>query len=337
MTIRVVVMDPSARLRGVCKDALRTLPGVEIVGSVQNMEQLSLRLASSAPSVLVTTMRALKEPSKIVKLKSEHGVGVVLQCIVGENLHTVGSVATKLGASAVLPPVSPEALAGDYRVVLLQGLHAADQVSRTCPVKGGRLEEAPLPSTRGQHSLIAIGASTGGVEAASEVLRMFPVSAPPTLLVQHISAKFSESLAGALDQVTACHVKLAEDGDFLRPGLILLSPGDRHMTVKRQNRQLAVAIDSGPKVNQHRPSVDRLFQSVAVCGIQHATGILLTGMGRDGASGLLAMKQAGYRTMAQDEATCVVYGMPKAAIESGAAEVCLPLGKIAANALRPKS
>ncbi|MEM9381211.1 MAG: CheB methylesterase domain-containing protein [Planctomycetota bacterium] len=198
---------------------------------------------------------------------------------------------------------------------------------------------APAPSAVGggpssyQTTLVAIGASTGGVEATEAIVRRFPEDVPPTLLVQHIRGHFADAHAERLDRISPCEVAIATHGDVVRAGRVLVAPGDRHMTVVRRSGRIVVQLDDGPPVNYHRPSVDRLFQSVALLATRRAVGVLLTGMGNDGAAGLLEMRSAGMRTIAQDESTSAVYGMPRAAVELGAVQDSLPLDLITGRVL----
>jgi two-component system chemotaxis response regulator CheB len=177
--------------------------------------------------------------------------------------------------------------------------------------------------------LIAIGASTGGTEAIAAVLTRLPKDSPPILIAQHIPPVFSRAFANRLNEICAISVKEAEDGDAVCPGLALIAPGDFHMVLRRNGTRYAVSVKTGPRVCYQRPSVDVLFQSVAEVAAAKAVGVLLTGMGSDGAQGMLKMRQAGANTIAQDEATCVVFGMPREAIRLNGAAQVLPLPKIA--------
>ncbi len=178
-------------------------------------------------------------------------------------------------------------------------------------------------------TLVAMGASTGGTEALREVLQNLPQDAPPVAVVQHMPAGFTAAFARRLDQLCAVRVKEAADGDELARGLVLIAPGDRHLLVERRGTVLRARLSDGPPVCRHRPSVDVLFRSVAQVAGPAALGVILTGMGADGAAGLAEMRASGARTIAQDEATCVVFGMPKEAIALGAAQRTLPLDQIA--------
>jgi two-component system chemotaxis response regulator CheB len=176
--------------------------------------------------------------------------------------------------------------------------------------------------------VIAIGASTGGTEALHDVLTQMPANSPGILITQHIPPVFSTAFANRLNQACVIEVKEAVDGDCLSPGRALIAPGDFHMLLRKSADGFRVQIKEGPQVCYQRPSVDVMFASVAEAAGNHATGVILTGMGSDGAHGLLRMKRAGAHTIAQDEETCVVFGMPKEAIRLGAADRVLPLSLI---------
>jgi len=186
----------------------------------------------------------------------------------------------------------------------------------------------------GSERVIVIGASTGGTEAVREVLTRMPVDAPGILVAQHMPEDFTRHFATRLAQQTRLDAREAVDGDSLTPGVVLVAPGNRHLLLQRSGARYLVEVKDGPRVNRHRPSVDVTFRSVARNAGANAIGVILTGMGSDGAQGLLAMRQAGAHTVAQDEASCVVFGMPKVAIDLGGAERVLPLGEIAAEIVR---
>jgi two-component system chemotaxis response regulator CheB len=181
--------------------------------------------------------------------------------------------------------------------------------------------------------VVAIGASTGGTEALRLVLEAMPPDAPGIVIVQHMPEVFTRAFAQRLDSVCRIAVKEAEPGDEVAPGRALIAPGNRHLLLRRMGPAYRADIVEGPPVSRHRPSVDVLFRSVAQAAGPRAVGVLLTGMGRDGADGLLEMKRAGAATLAQDEASCVVFGMPKEAIAAGAVDEVLPLPRIAGRLL----
>ena len=188
---------------------------------------------------------------------------------------------------------------------------------------------APAPVALNRDALIVIGASTGGTEALKLVLSHMPAGSPPILVVQHIPPVFSRALAERLNKGCALEVKEAADGDAVIPGQVLIAPGDFHMTYRTNGGRRAVAVVSGPRIGYQRPSVDVLFESVVSSKAKRVIGVLLTGMGTDGANGLLSLKRTGAYTIAQNEATCVVYGMPREAARLGAASAILPLEDIA--------
>jgi two-component system chemotaxis response regulator CheB len=182
--------------------------------------------------------------------------------------------------------------------------------------------------------LIVIGASTGGTEALREVLTRFPEETPPILVVQHMPEMFTNMFARRLDSLCRIGVEEAKDGARIARGCAYIAPGGQHMRVSRKGGHFLIALDQGPPVNRHRPSVDVLFHSVAELSGKSAVGVILTGMGSDGAAGLRALKRAGARTLAQDRESCVVFGMPKAAFETGCVDRVMPLEGMAEEILR---
>jgi two-component system chemotaxis response regulator CheB len=186
-------------------------------------------------------------------------------------------------------------------------------------------------------TVIAIGASTGGTEAIASIVARMPATTPATVIAQHIPPHFSRAFADRLSRLGAMQVKEAEDGEPIRPGLALVAPGDYHLLLRRTPTGYAAVVKTGPRICYQRPSVDVLFQSVSEMAGRRAVGVLLTGMGSDGAQGLLRMRQAGAHTIAQDEATCAVFGMPREAIALGAAARVLPLDQIAEAILSGRS
>jgi two-component system chemotaxis response regulator CheB len=181
---------------------------------------------------------------------------------------------------------------------------------------------------------VAIGSSTGGTQALEQVLTQLPADAPGIAIVQHMPERFTAMYATRLDGICAMNVREAKTGDRIERGVALIAPGGKHMQVRKQGGQYYAEVISGPPVNRHCPAVDVLFKTMAECAGPDALGIILTGMGDDGARGLLAMHQAGARTLAQDEASCVVFGMPKEAIKLGAADAVVPLDRVASEILR---
>jgi two-component system, chemotaxis family, protein-glutamate methylesterase/glutaminase len=236
------------------------------------------------------------------------------------------------------PKIAVREFLYESAVTLVDAVRAAAEAR--LPRRRGRVREAPPVARRppllpgeGAPGVIAIGASAGGTDALRVVLEAFPASAPGTVVVQHMPETFTATFAARLDALCAVQVKEAEDGDVVRPGRVLIAPGNRHLTVRLRGRELVAEVTDGPLVSRHRPSVDVLFRSVAHAAGASAVGAILTGMGADGADGLLEMKAAGARTLAQDEASCVVFGMPKEAIARGGAQRVVSLGAMAAAIL----
>ena len=195
---------------------------------------------------------------------------------------------------------------------------------------------APLTGRRvaATERVVCIGASTGGTEAARDVLELLTPDCPGLVIVQHMPEHFTAAFAKRLNGLCAIEVKEAVDGDVVQPGRALIAPGSRHLLLQRTGSRYHVAVKEGPLVSRHRPSVDVLFRSAAQCAGANAIGIIMTGMGDDGATGLLEMRKAGAITVAQDEDSCVVFGMPKEAIERGAAAKVVPLGHIHVEIMR---
>lgn len=226
-------------------------------------------------------------------------------------------------------------LANTIRAAAGAKLKARQEDPRAAAMTPAKPVAAAVPSVRfTPDSVLAIGSSTGGPAAVQEVLAALPVNAPPVVVVQHMPPVFTKHFAQRLNQECAVEVREAKDGDELKPGLALVAPGDFHMTLERYGGGYRVRIATGPAVCFSRPSVDVLFSSVAHVAKRKALGVVLTGMGADGARGLLEMRNAGAMTIVQNEETCVVYGMPKEAVRVGAAQLVLPLNQIGAAAVK---
>jgi two-component system chemotaxis response regulator CheB len=256
-------------------------------------------------------LRALEEGAVEIVAKPSFGVGEFLRA-----------------ASSQL--VDSLRAAAQARVGGARRARAAAAAPQRIPKRAARPRAAPA-SAHGP--LVAIGASTGGTEAIRALLAALPPEAPPLAIVQHMPEPYTRAFAQRLDALSALEVRQAEAGDLLRPGLALIAPGNRHLQIRAGREGYVVALEDGPPVCRHRPSVDVLFRSAAAAARASAIGVLLTGMGSDGAEGLLALRRAGAVTLAQDEATSIVFGMPREAIELGAAELVLGLEEIPAAIL----
>jgi two-component system chemotaxis response regulator CheB len=236
-----------------------------------------------------------------------------------QTIRAAASARVGNGARRAAPPAAP-----------VVPKNSADVVIAPIPDQQRAAALARIPRT---DRILCIGASTGGTEALRDLLTAMPADAPGTVVVQHMPAGFTAAFARRLDGCCALRVKEATDGDPVRRGQVLIAPGDRHMALVRRGTAYSVSVFEGPPVSRHRPSVDVLFRSAAQNAGPNATAAILTGMGDDGASGLMELRQMGAHTIAQDEATCVVFGMPREAIARGAAVSVLPLDRIAAALL----
>jgi len=331
--IRVLIVDDSAIVRKILTEALAGQPGLEVVGSAPDPYVARDKIVALKPDVLTLDieMPRMDGLTFLRKLMHFHP----LPTVVISSLTQAGCQASleALGAGAVevlAKPGGPYSV-GELRNTLAEKIRAA----AAARVRKPAATEAPATpalvaaeAPADPAAVIAIGASTGGTEAIAYVLERLPKSSPAIVIAQHIPPMFSRAFAERLNKQCAVAVKEAEDGDALRPGLALVAPGDFHMLLRRAASGYSVSVKTGPKVCYQRPSVDVLFSSVAEAAGPAATAALLTGMGADGARGMLAMRQKGARTIAQDEATCVVFGMPREAIALGAAERVAPLSRI---------
>jgi two-component system chemotaxis response regulator CheB len=256
---------------------------------------------------------------------------VVISALTGAGCQTAVDALRAGAAEVISKPIDKSAFL-DFRAILPEKVRAAfagrRAVSRRLSSKTSVINSTIALRLR-TPGVIAIGSSTGGTEAIETILRQMSEDCPGIVIAQHIPAKFSLLFAERLGQVCRIRVKEAESGDLVRPGLALIAPGDRHMIVQKRLSGLEVAVNQGPRVGFQRPSVDTLFHSVAAVAASVALGVILTGMGNDGAAGLLAMKQGGAITIAQDEASCAVFGMPREACRLGAVDHVMSLSHIA--------
>jgi len=349
--IRVLVVDDSAIVRKVLTSILEAESDIEVVGTAPDPYIARDKILSLQPDVLTLDieMPRMDGLTFLGKVMRHRPLPVIMISSLAQSSTRAALEAMNRGAVDVLAkpggPYSVGDLKGDLprRVRAAAGARLrrlpsaeAGEPSLGCPHTGGEAgnrQAAGAAAPVMQTILFAIGASTGGTVAIERVLSGLPPAMPPIVIAQHIPAGFSAAFAERLNRICAVEVKEARDGDQTRPGLALVAPGNQHMRVIRSGGGWKVALDSGPKVCYQRPSVDVLFQSVAAEAGPKSVGVILTGMGSDGADGLLAMRRAGARTLAQDEASCVVFGMPREAIERGAAERILPLDRIASHVI----
>ncbi|HXG02809.1 MAG TPA: chemotaxis response regulator protein-glutamate methylesterase [Candidatus Binatia bacterium] len=315
---------------------LATDSGIEVVGTAPDPVAAERKLAALAPDVLTldVEMPRMDGLAFLERLMHVRPMPVVMVSSLTQAGCETTLRALELGAVDVVakPRVDVRERLEELARELVDKVKAAAH-ARVRPRRTASGEVRPAspagPAYRPSDAVVVIGASTGGTEALREVLVALPPSTPGIVIVQHMPEGFTAAFARRLDSLTAVRVAEAADGDRVLSGHVLLAPGNRHVRLVRDGAAVRVAVVDGPPVNQHRPSVDVLFESAAAVLGPSVVGVLLTGMGRDGAQGLLALRRAGARTIAQDEATSVVWGMPREAIALGAAERVLPLDRVA--------
>jgi two-component system chemotaxis response regulator CheB len=332
--IKVLVVDDSAVVRNVFTAELSRDPSIEVVGAAPDPFIARTLILEHQPDVItldveMPRMDGITFLRKIMRYRPTPTIVVSSLTPAGGQL---AMEALAAGAVEVMCKPGGAYSVGDMTTELVEKVKAV----AFSPVQ--HREHPPIsPSpalSRTTHRVVAIGASTGGTIAIERILAALPPNAPGILVAQHMPEDFTRHFATRLAQQTRLDAREAADGDSLTPGVVLVAPGNRHLLLKRSGARYLVEVKDGPRVNRHRPSVDVTFRSVARNAGANAIGVILTGMGSDGAQGLLAMRQAGAHTVAQDEASCVVFGMPKVAIDLGGAERVLPLGEIAAEIVR---
>jgi two-component system chemotaxis response regulator CheB len=334
---RVLVVDDSAIVRKILTEALSAEPDIEVAGTAPDPYVARDKILSLHPDVLTLDieMPRMDGLTFLNKLMQFHPMPVVVISSLAQPSCQIALKALEVGAVEVLAKPGGPYSVGELRHGLAQKVRAAAtaRIARrsAIPAPPSPRPEAPaVPPVvpLAPETIIAIGASTGGTEAITAVLSRLPESTPGVVITQHIPPEFSRAFANRLNEFCPMEVREAKDGDILRSGLALVAPGDFHLLLRKSAGRHIAVVKTGPRVCYQRPSVDVLFHSVAESG-SRAIGVLLTGMGSDGAQGLLRMRHAGAHTIAQDEATCVVFGMPREAIQLGAAVQVLPLGSIA--------
>jgi len=332
--IKVLIVDDSAVVRKILSEELSRYKDIEIAGTAVDPYVARDKIVELRPDVITLDleMPRMDGLSFLAKLMKYYPLPVVvLSSLTPKNSETALQ-ALALGAVEVICKPGSAYSTPDISRTLVHAIRAAAS-SRI--IREEKKEPAAAPRNLGAllekttNKVIAIGASTGGTKAIECVLRELPAHSPGTVIVQHMPANFTTTFAQRLNKICPMEVREANDDDHVVPGIALIAPGNHHMVLRRSGGVYMVKIKDGPPVHYQRPSVDVLFQSVAQYAGKNAVGVILTGMGADGAKGLLAMRERGAVTIAQNEASCVVFGMPKEAINLGGACSVVPLGEMA--------
>jgi two-component system chemotaxis response regulator CheB len=357
--IKVLIVDDSMVVRKLVGDALRGDPELEVVGTATDPFMARDKILELKPDVITLDIEMPKmDGLTFLKiLMKQHPLPVIVMSSLSKSGSKIALDALEAGAMDVLAKPGSNVFLKDLAPELIYKIKAAahSRNVRKSPLQAAGTQSMPSTpasandgvalNSQGRiigglvrynpRQVILLGSSTGGTEALRDVFEQLPGDLPGICIVQHIPANFSGPFAERLNAVSAVEVREAKDGDQLRPGLALVAPGDFHMVLQKRGVDgYAVHLKQGPKIMHHRPSVDLLFQSaVAIAGNRAVVGIF-TGMGRDGAEGMLALRQAGAKTFAQDEKSSIVFGMPRAAMEIGAAEKMVPLNAIAVHIVK---
>ena len=348
--IRVMVVDDSAVVRQVLTSMLGEDPDIEVIAAVADPILAMTRMQHQWPDVIVLDieMPRMDGITFLKKIMSERPTPVVICSTLAEAGTQTAMVALAAGAVSIItkPKIglkqfledASQDVVGAVKTACkanMKVLHATSKNTADVimPAAGERAPAMIQTTDR----VVALGTSTGGTQALEVVLTSLPRVTPGIVIVQHMPEKFTAAFAARLDSLCQIEVKEAQNNDRVVNSRALIAPGGKHMLLRRTGAQYYVEVMDGPLVNRHRPSVDVLFRSVARCAGSNALGIIMTGMGDDGAAGLLEMRNAGARTMAQDEASCVVFGMPKEAIKRGAVEKTIPLNTVAREIMQQAS
>lgn len=332
--IRVLVVDDSAVARGAIASALRADPQIEVVGVADNPYVARDKIIELKPDILTldVEMPRMDGITFLKLLQKHHPMPVIIISSIAQQQSQAALRALEAGAVDVLAKPTSSRAIGELAAQLPDRVKAAAAARLKAlyqsSAAAGCVSRPPAASTHDPRQIILIGASTGGVQAVGAVLSRLPGGLPGICVTQHIPPGFSRTFAERLNERCAFEVREAAEGDRVRAGLALIAPGDLHLSLRWSGDSYKVSLENTPPVNYVRPSVDVLFDSAARCAGLRAVTVLLTGMGKDGAEGMKRLRQAGAHTIAQDEETSVVYGMPRAAVELGAVDRILPLQQI---------
>ena len=338
--IKVLVVDDSAIVRKIFSEELSKFPDIEVAGTAPDPYVARDKIVKLEPDVITLDieMPRMDGLTFLKKLMRYYPLPVIIVSSLTPRGGKLTLEALDIGAVEVIAKPGGSYTVGDMTNQLAEKIRAASEVKIVKKAPGN--QPAPLASepvralTKTSNKVIAIGASTGGTEALKNVLSRMPSNSPGIVVVQHMPAKFTTAFAERLNGICQVTVREARDNDSVNPGTALIAPGNYHMILRRSGARYYVQVKTGPMVHHQRPAVDVLFKSTAQYAGPNSIGVILTGMGADGAEGLLEMKQAGAKTIAQDEKTCVVFGMPKEAIKMGAVDKVVPLDRVAQEIMR---
>ncbi len=334
--IKVLVVDDSAIVRKIFSEELSKYPDIEVVGVAPDPFVARDKILSLKPEVLTLDieMPRMDGLTFLRKLMKHYPIPTIIVSSLTPKGGKMTLEALDIGAVDVIAKPGASYTVGDMSSQLAEKIRAAAR-ARVVKHESRDVEAEPIRAlSQTSYKVIAIGASTGGTEALKTVLTRMPPNSPGILVVQHMPANFTAAFAERLNGICQIRVKEARDNDSVTPGSALVAPGNFHMLLRRSGARYYVEVKTGPMVHHQRPAVDVLFKSTAKYAGSNAIGVILTGMGSDGADGLLEMKQSGAGTIAQDEKSCVVFGMPKEAIKLGAVDRVAPLEQIADEIIR---
>jgi two-component system chemotaxis response regulator CheB len=348
--IRVLIVDDSAVVRQTLASILESDPQIEVMGTASDPFFAAKKIQNEVPDVITLDieMPRMDGLTFLKKIMTQHPIPVVvISSLTAEGTDT-GLKALEYGAVEIItkPQMNTKQFLEESKIRISDAIKAAalSKIHRKpyteLVVQPKYSADVIIPESRPNNAMIkttdtviAVGASTGGTEAIQKFLQAMPVDCPGIVIVQHMPENFTRSFANRLNEICQISVKEAENGDSVIRGRALIAPGNYHMLLKRSGAKYYVEVKEGPLVNRHRPSVDVLFRSTARYAGKNAIGVIMTGMGNDGARGLLEMKEAGASTIAQDEKSCVVFGMPNEAIKLGAVDKIVSLDQIAQQTL----
>ncbi len=331
--IKVLIVDDSAVVREIFTNELSKDPELEVVGTAIDPYIARDKIVKLRPDVITldVEMPRMDGITFLRKLMKYHPLPVIIVSSLTPKGGKLAMEAMNAGAVDVMCKPGTAYTVGDMSIELIDKIKSAAAVDMSKWTKlASQVQEPPqrLNIIQTTNKVVAIGASTGGTQALQSVLSVMPTNAPGIVIVQHMPEHFTTSFAKRLNELCAIEVKEAENGDSVIPGRALIAPGNKHMLLRRSGARYYVEVKTGPLVSRHRPSVEVLFNSVAQSAGPNSIGVIMTGMGGDGADGMLKMKESGAITIAQDEASCVVFGMPKEAIKRGGVDFIVPLSKI---------